>query len=125
MYVTQADIAAADHIIRNAAATVVQLQQPAATALRAARGLVILDGTPTDLRDDLLNAADALRADAHEAELLLDQDIDTPDVAVRFAKALMVGHVLNFVALAVRRLRRRVHVARRPALPALPRCQGR
>jgi ribokinase len=58
----------------------VQLQQPAAAALAAARighdagRLVVLDGVPEEHRDELLAAADVVRADDKEAKLLLGDD---------------------------------------------------
>jgi ribokinase len=58
---------------RGADAVVVQLQQPEAAAVAAARygrengALVVLDGVPTE---ELLRCADVLRADEHEASMI-------------------------------------------------------
>lgn len=74
---TERDVAAARAVISGADAVLVQLQQPAAAALAAAEighdagRLVVLDGAPEEQRDALLAAADVVRADAQEAELLL------------------------------------------------------
>ncbi|GGQ56784.1 ribokinase [Couchioplanes caeruleus subsp. azureus] len=74
---TEHDVAAARHVLSGADAVLVQLQQPPAAALAAARiardagRLVVLDGVPQERRDDLLAAADVVRADEQEAELLL------------------------------------------------------
>src|SRR5690606_36372835 len=62
---TEGDVAAAADRIAAATAVVLQLQQPAAAALRAARlatGPVVLDGAPSHerLRDDLVAAADVV-----------------------------------------------------------------
>lgn len=70
---TPADVDAAAATIRAADAVLVQLQQPAEAAETAARhardggALVVFDGVP-DL--SLLELADVLRADEHEAQLL-------------------------------------------------------
>ena len=68
------DVAAAAPVIAAAGAVIVQLQQPAAAAVaavRAARGLVVLDGLPpAGARRTLLAGADVLRCDATEARLL-------------------------------------------------------
>ncbi|WIM93021.1 PfkB family carbohydrate kinase [Actinoplanes oblitus] len=74
---TERDVVAAGAVIAGADAVLVQLQQPAAAALAAARighdagRLVVLDGAPQERRDDLLAAADVVRADEQEARLLL------------------------------------------------------
>ncbi|OJF13324.1 ribokinase [Couchioplanes caeruleus] len=74
---TEHDVAAARHVWGGADAVLVQLQQPPAATLAAARighdagRLVVLDGAPRQCRDELLAAADVLRADDQEAELLL------------------------------------------------------
>lgn len=105
---TEADVANAAGPIRAARATVVQLQQPAAAVLaaaeiaRAAGGLVVFDGVTEDgRRDRLFDAADVLRADAHEAELLAGRALTGPDDVTAFARGLLDGHRLRFVALAV------------------------
>jgi ribokinase len=75
---TEADVTSARAVIGGADAVLVQLQQPPAAALAAARighdagRLVVLDGAPQEQRDALLAAADVVRADEQEAELLLD-----------------------------------------------------
>jgi ribokinase len=75
---TVGDVERARAVIGGADAVLVQLQQPAAAALAAARighdagRLVVLDGAPAEHRDELLAAADVVRADGQEAELLLD-----------------------------------------------------
>ncbi|MFI5491268.1 PfkB family carbohydrate kinase [Actinoplanes sp. NPDC051859] len=74
---TEADVLAVKDVLASADAVLVQLQQPAAAALAAARighdagRLVVLDGMPDECRDELLAVADVLRADDQEAELLL------------------------------------------------------
>jgi ribokinase len=74
---TVGDVQRAQSVIGEADAVLVQLQQPAAAALAAARighdagSLVVLDGAPAEHRDELLAAADVVRADDREAELLL------------------------------------------------------
>ncbi|MFC4017032.1 PfkB family carbohydrate kinase [Micromonospora sp. GCM10011542] len=76
---TPDDVAGAADALRSARAVLVQLQQPASAALAAARTareagrLVVLDGAPADpaYADDLLAAADVLRADAREIELII------------------------------------------------------
>jgi ribokinase len=75
---TERDVQAATHVIGRAEAVLVQLQQPAPAALAAAKighnagRLVVLDGAPQAARDELLALADVVRADQHEASLLLD-----------------------------------------------------
>jgi len=75
---TEDDVTAARAVIGGADAVLVQLQQPPAAALAAARighdagRLVVLDGAPEEQRDELLALADVVRADEQEAELLLD-----------------------------------------------------
>ncbi|WP_199511060.1 PfkB family carbohydrate kinase [Nucisporomicrobium flavum] len=74
---TEADVAAARTVIAGADTVLVQLQQPPEAALAAARighdagRLVVLDGAPQERADDLLAAADVVRADEQETELLL------------------------------------------------------
>jgi ribokinase len=99
--VTEADVAAASTLIRNAKATVIQLRQPvraAEVAARTATGLVVLDGA---CGDELLQLADVVRADHREAELLAGRSIDGPDDAAALAAELLDRHELSFVALAV------------------------
>ncbi|AGZ45253.1 PfkB family carbohydrate kinase [Actinoplanes friuliensis] len=85
---TVRDVERARDVISGADAVLVQLQQPAAAALAAARighdagRLVVLDGVPEEHRDELLAAADVVRADDQEARLLLDGPV-TPAAARR------------------------------------------
>ncbi|GAB3896946.1 PfkB family carbohydrate kinase [Kibdelosporangium lantanae] len=93
---TEADVEAAQPTLAEAAAVIVQLQQPAKAALTAARHagrLVVLEGAVRDdeHREPLLAAADVLRADSQEAELLTGQKLDTVDTAVRAARHLMAS----------------------------------
>ncbi|MFI0353951.1 PfkB family carbohydrate kinase [Actinomadura sp. 9N407] len=106
--VTEADIDAARGALSRARYVLVQLQQPAATALhaatvtRAAGGRVVLDGVPQD-RDacaGLLGTADILRADAQETDLLAGSHIGTPEAAVRLGRDVL-GRGPSLVALAV------------------------
>ncbi len=91
---TEADVKAAAPTIRDADAVLVQLQQPAAAALAAARlareagRLVVLDGAPGD-NPALLAAADVVRADAHETELLTGVPQQEPDRVRAVARDLL------------------------------------
>lgn len=90
---TPADVDRSADALARAATVVLQLQQPADALLRAAghaRGTVVLDGAPPapDARDDLLAAADVLRADATEAGLWLDTEVGSADEALDAARAL-------------------------------------
>jgi len=79
-------------LIANAAAVVVQLQQPPEVALRVARaaqGPVVLDGAPERFKDELLACANVVRADHREAELLSGRKITGTDDAVRAAQELL------------------------------------
>ncbi|MFC7272930.1 PfkB family carbohydrate kinase [Paractinoplanes rhizophilus] len=74
---TPADIEKADALFDDAAAVLVQLQQPPRAALAAARrgrradALVVLDGVPAEEdRAELLAVSDVLRADEQETHLL-------------------------------------------------------
>lgn len=75
----------------------VQLAVPAATALAAARrarsvdARVVLDGAPADATytADLLASADAVRADAEEADVLVGRGIEGADDAVAAARELL------------------------------------
>jgi ribokinase len=97
---TEEDVATAQEVLGAAPAVIVQLQQPPAAALaavRASRGLVVLDGTPQG--EDILAGADVLRADATEArELTGARDADE---AVRAGRNLLARHDMALVALAV------------------------
>jgi ribokinase len=102
---TEADVAAAGPLLRDAPWTAVQLQQPP-EAVRAAVGLargnrIVLDGAPAeDDRDELLAAAFAVRADAREAAMLAGAPIGSADEAVRLG-ADLVRRGPSLVALAV------------------------
>jgi ribokinase len=90
--VTVDDVRAASATLAGADAVVVQLQQPADAALaavRAANGLVVLDGVPDGREAELLAAADVLRADQREAELLTGRSITGTDAAVRAGRELL------------------------------------
>jgi ribokinase len=93
---TEADVAAATPTLAEAAAVIVQLQQPSKAALTAARHagrLVVLEGAVRDdeHREPLLAAVDVLRADSQEAELLTGQRLDDVDTAVRAARDLLAS----------------------------------
>jgi ribokinase len=105
---TEADIQRAAAAIRGARAVLVQLQQPSAAALAAARladGLVVLDGAPADdeRREAILAAADVIRADDREVPALTGSRVDSVDDAVRAGQALL-GRRVRLVALAVPRV---------------------
>ncbi|RSD21416.1 PfkB family carbohydrate kinase [Amycolatopsis eburnea] len=93
---TEADVFAASAPISAAGSLIVQLRQPAAVALLAARlahtagTRVVLDGAPRDdeLTPDLLALADVVRADRHDAERLTGQPVPGVAAAVRAAAAL-------------------------------------
>ncbi|GAA1514126.1 PfkB family carbohydrate kinase [Dactylosporangium maewongense] len=98
---TEADVRAAEDVLRAAGAVLVQLQQPL-DAVRAAvelsGGLTVLDGAVTDR--SLLHGADVLRADAHEAELLLGVPAREKDVLAAAPALLDAGLRLLAFALA-------------------------
>ena len=104
----ESDVRAAARLFGGARWASVQLQQPAAAVLTAAvlagqAGCrVLLDGAPPDGVDKeaLLGAADVVRADAREAELLTGNAIRGPDDAARAAAAVL-GQGPVLVALAV------------------------
>ncbi|XVS66883.1 PfkB family carbohydrate kinase [Actinosynnema sp. CA-299493] len=90
--VTADDVRAAASTLAGADAVVVQLQQPAEAALaavRAATGLVVLDGAPDGRAAELLAAADVVRADHREAEVLTGRSITGADAAVRAGRELL------------------------------------
>jgi ribokinase len=95
MLLTAADIEANAAFLATARAVSVQLQQPPAAALAAARiarsagSLVVLDGAPADHVDDLLACADVLRADAREAGLLVGRPVPDADAALAAGRALL------------------------------------
>ncbi|MDO3705356.1 PfkB family carbohydrate kinase [Micromonospora sp. C28SCA-DRY-2] len=93
---TPEDVAAAADALRSARAVLVQLQQPPAAALAAARvarsadRLVVLDGAPEDpAADELLALADVLRADAHEVELLTGDEPTDPESGLAAGRKLL------------------------------------
>ncbi|NIJ11333.1 ribokinase [Saccharomonospora amisosensis] len=95
--VTGPDVVAAGAAIAAAESLVVQLRQPADVALEAARlaraggTRVVLDGAPSGdeySREPLLAAADVLRADAREGELLAGRSIATVRDAILGAHAI-------------------------------------
>ncbi|HEY2263905.1 MAG TPA: PfkB family carbohydrate kinase [Streptosporangiaceae bacterium] len=95
--VSCADVDRAALAIQAAGTVVVQLQQPAASALAAAElgrragCRVILDGAPAEdgYQQRLLAAADVIRADAHEAELLTGQPLRNGTDAIRAGERLL------------------------------------
>ncbi|WP_033211754.1 PfkB family carbohydrate kinase [Kitasatospora phosalacinea] len=105
--VTVADLERARPAFADADTVSLQLQQPPATLLAAARrarqhgARVVADGAPDPaVRDELLSLVDVLRADATEAELLADRPVGS----VRDARALgrrLLGAGPALVALAV------------------------
>ncbi|MEV4712556.1 PfkB family carbohydrate kinase [Micromonospora sp. NPDC049374] len=94
---TEADITAAANAFQRMDAVLVQLQQRPAAALAAARqgqtagSLVVLDGAPADdeHRRSLLAAADVVRADDREAELLTGIRSDNPDKVRKAAEDVL------------------------------------
>jgi ribokinase len=106
---TEADVARADGLLRSAAVTVVQLQQPPAAALAAARcarqanRMVVLDGAPAagEHRQSILDLADVVRADATEAALLAGRELRGPEESAAAARELLRRHRLSLVAFAV------------------------
>lgn len=93
---TEADVVGARAMLRAARAVVVQLQQPPAAALAAARcareagRLVVLDGAPADPADaaELLALADVLRADAREVGRLLGEPPSDAAAGLRAGREL-------------------------------------
>lgn len=106
---TEDDVVAAAATLRAAPCTVIQLQQPPAAALTAASyaretgSLVVLDGAPADddRRDALLDAADVVRADAREAQLVTGTRFANAGEAVRAGRNLLERHQISLVALSV------------------------
>jgi ribokinase len=104
---TKADVQKAAGLLENVRCCVIQLQQPSEAVLSAAEltkaggGRVILDGAPADdeRRSTILAGADVLRADSHEAELLLGRPITSENDAVEAASKLL-EHGPSIVALA-------------------------
>jgi ribokinase len=94
MLLTEEDIRANERAVTDACAVIVQLQQPPATALAAARTagrgtLVVLDGVGAS---ELLDTADVVRADDQEARLLTGEPLDQPDDVLRAARTLLDEH---------------------------------
>jgi ribokinase len=104
---TAADIRAARRTLADASSVVIQLQQPSAAAFTAATYAreaslrVVLDGAPAHdaRRDQLLAAADVLRADQQEGEMLTGMPLDTADNAV-LAGCELLERGPSLVALA-------------------------
>jgi ribokinase len=104
---TEADVRSAAAAVSSAASVVIQLQQPSAAALAAARlardsgRRVVLDGAPADdeRRAALLAAADVLRVDQREGEILTGEALDSTQAALRAGRALL-GRGPSLVALA-------------------------
>lgn len=105
---TEADVAGAKEMLGAVRAVVVQLQQPVAAALAAARcaratdRLVVLDGAPDDPDGarELLGLADVLRADAQEAGLLVGDVPKDAEAGLRAARDLR-GRGPSLVAVEV------------------------
>ncbi|GLW73838.1 ribokinase [Kitasatospora phosalacinea] len=105
--VTVDDLERARAVLTDAGAVSLQLQQPSATVLAAARlarrhgARVVADGAPDPaVRGELLGLVDVLRADAAEAELLADGPVGS----LRDARALgsrLLAAGPGLVALAV------------------------
>ncbi|MDI6103444.1 PfkB family carbohydrate kinase [Actinoplanes sp. NEAU-A12] len=98
MLLTAADVDRAAGRLRAAGAVLVQLQQPPAATLAAARhgraggALVVLDGVPgDDEREALLATADVLRVDEQEARLLTGSPGDDPDRLRAAARELLAA----------------------------------
>lgn len=104
---TEADVAASTRLLSRAQWASVQLQQPPAVALAAARAArqagcrVALDGAPAGgkLRDELLACADVVRADHREAETLAGFPV-TGEVSARRAAAEILLRGPELVVLA-------------------------
>jgi ribokinase len=91
---TEQDVVAASEVLAGASTLVLQLQQPAAALLAAARAAgagarVVLDGAPEAEVDALLAAAAVLRADAHEGELLVGHPVDSVEAGLAAARGLL------------------------------------
>lgn len=106
---TESDVAAAAPALDGAAAVLVQLQQPAPSALAAARraraggSRVLVDGAPQDerQREALLAVAEIVRADAREAQKLTGIPVTDAASAVRVGRDLL-RRGPSLVALEVR-----------------------
>lgn len=104
---TEADVAGSKRLLGQAQWASVQLQQPPAAALAAARAArragcrVVLDGAPAggELRDELLDCANVVRADHREAETLTGFPVDD-EASARQAAAEILLHGPELAALA-------------------------
>lgn len=88
------DVTASVDVLASARVVVVQAHQPAAAALaavRAATGVVVLDGAPADhdIAAGLLANAGVVRADVAEAESLVGRSIPDTFAALRAARSLL------------------------------------
>lgn len=61
----------------------------------------MLEGAPDGHRDELLDQADVVRADATEARLLTGEDLDSPAAAVHEATDMLRRHDLAMVAFGI------------------------
>jgi ribokinase len=110
---TEDDVRANAAALTEVRAVIIQLQQPPAATLAAARiagagpadTLVVLDGAATgELADELLDSADVVRADGQEARLLTGKPLADPDDIVAAAQELLdQHHRLRFVAFGAGR----------------------
>lgn len=104
---TEADVAASKRLLGRAQWASIQLQQPPAAALAAAREArragcrVALDGAPAggEFRNELLACADVVRADQREAEILAGFPV-TDEASARRAAAEILLHGPELVVLA-------------------------
>jgi ribokinase len=105
---TVADVERAAAAITGCRAVLIQLQQPPAAALAAARlaraagRLVVLDGAPAGghRREEIVAAADVVRADEREAQSLTGTPVGDVGSAVRAGRQLL-GLGVRLVALGV------------------------
>jgi len=107
MLLTEGDVRACRHLLLPGRWVSVQLQQPPSAALAAAAGAhqagckVVLEGAlPEEHRAGLLAAADVLRADARETELLAGSAVGTAAEAEKIAADLL-SRGPSLVALAI------------------------
>lgn len=107
MLLTEDDVRSCRHLLLPGRWVSVQLQQPPAAALAAAAGAhqarckVVLEGAPPEEhRAGLLAAADVLRADARETELLAGSAVSTAAEAEKIASDLL-SRGPSLVALAI------------------------
>jgi ribokinase len=104
---TAADVERAAGLIGRADTVSLQLQQPSAAVLAAARtarrrgARVVADGAPEpSAREELLGAVDVLRADAEEAELLAGEPVGSVPRARELGRRLLAEGP-DLVAVAV------------------------